>query len=80
MQCNSGWPLAVDDGKRFQLFHSVMVKIGRHRPIYADLPPLLTRNFFASLRHLRRQTFRRIACPFPFECTIIELICLVPEP
>jgi hypothetical protein len=25
-----------------------MVKIGRHRPIDADVPPLLTRSFFAS--------------------------------
>jgi hypothetical protein len=37
--------LAVDDGQRFSLFRSVMVKIGRHRPIYADRPPLLTRNW-----------------------------------
>jgi hypothetical protein len=34
MQCDGGWPLAVDDGQRFSLFRSVMVKIGRNRPIY----------------------------------------------
>jgi hypothetical protein len=41
------------------------LEIGRHRPTYADLPPLLTRSFFASLWHLRWQTLRCIACPFP---------------